>query len=72
MQVQLVGSFTVSATGYCYFSQEINRFSKPFQVVNIKNAGFLKLETQFFHFCPVTQRSFIALYDKTKVAVRDT
>ena len=50
MQVLLVGAFALCAGGHCYVSQEINRFSKSFQVANIKNAGFLKLKTRFSHF----------------------
>ena len=30
MQVLLIGAFTVHVNGYCYFSQEINNFSKSF------------------------------------------
>ena len=37
-----------------------------------KNAGFSKLETRFFHFCPLMQRSFIALSEETKAAARET
>ena len=47
MQVLLVGAFAVRANGYCYVFQEINRFSKFFQVVNIKSAGFSKLNLVF-------------------------
>ena len=47
MQVLLVGAFAVCENGYCYVFREINRFSKFFQVVNIKSAGF---STRFLHF----------------------
>ena len=46
-QGPLVRAYNVCANGYCYVSQEINRFLKSFRVVSIKNAGFSKLETQF-------------------------
>ena len=49
-QVQLFGAFAVRASGPCYVSREINRFSKSFQVANIKNAGFSKLKTWFLRF----------------------
>ena len=58
MQVQLVSAFTVSANGYCHFSREINHyFLEMLSSGEYKNAGFSKLETRFFHFCPLTQRS---------------
>ena len=66
----LVGAFAVRANSYSYFSQEINRFSKSFLVVNIKkNADFSKV---LFHFCLVTQHSRFALCDETKTATRET
>ena len=37
--VLLVCAFAVGANGYCYFSWEINCFSKSSRVINIKNAG---------------------------------
>ena len=43
-------NFTVCANGYCYVFGEINHFSKSFWVVNIKNSGFLKVETRFLQF----------------------
>ena len=46
-QVPFVHAFNVCVNGYCYVSQEINRFLKSFQVVSIKNAGISKLETRF-------------------------
>ena len=48
--MQLFGAFAVRASGPCYVSREINRFSKSFRVANIKNAGFSKLKTQFLRF----------------------
>ena len=48
-QVLLVGAFAVRANGY-YVSREVNRFSKSFRVVNLKSAGFSKLETRFSRF----------------------
>ena len=48
--MQLFGAFAVRASGLCYVSREINRFSKSFPVANIKNAGFSKLKTRFLRF----------------------
>ena len=45
-QVLLVCTFAEHA-GYTYVSPEINRFMKSYQLVNIKNACFSKLETRF-------------------------
>ena len=66
----LFSAFALRAGGHCYVSQKINRFSKSFQVANIKNAGFSKLKTRFSRFetrfvwglsivpvCLITQRS---------------
>ena len=50
MQVPFVRAFTICPNGYCYVSQEINRFLKSFQVVSIKNAGFSNLETPLTRF----------------------
>ena len=47
MRVLLANAFAVHVNGYCYFFSEISCISKSFQVVNIKNAGFSKLETRF-------------------------
>ena len=47
MQVLLTVPFAVFADGCIYFSWEINRVSKSFQVVNIKNACFLELDSIF-------------------------
>ena len=50
MQVLLVSALALRAGGHCYVSREINRFSKSFQVANIKNAGFSNFKTRFLHF----------------------
>ena len=61
MQLLLVGACAVCANGCCYVSWEINHFVKSFWVVNIKNAGFLKLDSfearVLFRFFLVTQCS---------------
>ena len=58
MQVLLAVPFAVFANGYLYFSWEINRVSKSFQVVNIKNACFSKLKTLCLHF----ETQFVGLW----------
>ena len=50
MQVLLAVPFAVFVNGCFNFSWEINRVSKSFQVVNIKNACFSKLKTQCLRF----------------------
>ena len=61
MQVLLVGACAVCANGCCYVSCEKNHFVKSFRVVNIKNAGFSKLDSfearVLFRFFLVTQCS---------------
>ena len=46
----LLHTFAVRANGYSYIFRQVNHFSKFFWVVNIKSAGFSKLETRFSHF----------------------
>ena len=56
--------------GYCYFSQEINHFSKPFQVINIQNASFSKLNSHVLkheHFFPVSRRKNLVSSLKVKI-----
>ena len=63
-------AFASRASGHCYVSREINRFSKSFRVANIKNAGFSNSRLGFrlskldlfkarvlFWFCLFIQRS---------------
>ena len=45
--VLLVGPFAVRANSYFYFSQEINRFSRSFLVMNIKKCWFLESVVSF-------------------------
>ena len=46
----LVGAFAVCASGDCYVSREINRFSKSFLVANIKKCWFLETQDLVFAF----------------------
>ena len=79
MQVLLVSALALRAGGHCYVSREINRFSKSFQVANIKmlvsrisRLGFRISELDLFEaqvlfrFCLITQCSLRSLPDLSR------